>query len=324
MKFWIFGVAFLVPNVLAVAISLVDTFDWINLIDQSCNLSLGIPVLKDNSSKIEDASYVLRWISIYDLTWSFLMTLLFFVIFFIGLLYHINTKTMLRLLLEVSILVTVVGPIGNSGLFLRNCLTGYSFFTVSMLVYSIAIIITALTTELHFKRLHWKMIFHIILFIVITICKAAQIVAAISSFTLFLITPSDVPSLKYGYLSVLIVQFLTMWSVSIVNRWKYYHLFFHKELSRSACTACPDIPTRLRCVRVFDVISSFVSILCGLILIILTVIFYIPQMLYFVVVISLAISCSISLIQLLYKHSCVKSSADDDDDTAITPLISYD
>lgn len=313
MKFWIFGIAFLIPSVFEVVISVIDTFDWITFIEPSCNLTT-------SSADNETVSNILNFISIGTLSWSILTTIVFILVFLVGCCMHIRSKTMLKVLLEISILMTLVGPVSKSSLLLRDCLTGYLIIFLSLLFYSMAIIITAVTTEISDQSLDWKVLYQVSLFVVLTACKAVQILSVVSTFGVFLLISANLSALKYSYFILVIMKLVSMWISNVINRSKYYHLFFTKTFRRHQCIRCYPVLRSMFCVRITDIIVSILNIICCIILLTLTGIYLTHDSLFYVTVSSLSISCLVNCCLLLCKHCFIKDSKETDR----TPLIGYD
>lgn len=322
MKFWIFGIAFLVPSLIDMAVSWIDTFEWITKFQSSCNISSEkIHQTVIISPRVDDnLEEVVALISAIIFSWSILMTGVFSVVFFVGCLSHIQSKIKLKLLLEVSILVSLFGPVTNVNLLLRDCLTGYIVIGVSLLSYSAAIIVVAVTTEWGFTRFQHQYVYQVIVFTILTACKAVQIVSCSSTFGLFFGIASMNSLLSYTYLFFVIVQVVAMWTANVINRWKFYHLFFHKTLT-TRCSVWPHLPRALLCVRGTDIAASVLNTFCCLVLLVLTVLFFAHGTLFVIAVTSLCISCLVSLYQLPWKHCCIAELTSDHE---VTPIIGYD
>ena len=317
MKFWIFGIGFLIPSLLEMAIALIDTFDWITLIEPSCNFTSEPPVSSHPTEVQETLSDILNWISVATLSWSFITTTIFVLVFVVGCCLHIQSKTMLKLLLEISIFVSLFGPVSNSGYLLRDCLTGYLIIVLSLTFYSIAVIVTVVATEIQFRSIEW---YQVTVFVFLTVCKAVQIFATISTLAMFLLIPGSLPVLKYSYLLLVAIQFTSMWITNLISRWKFYHLFFKKTFTLH-CIGYYSMPRALCCVRVTDIVVSLLNIFsCGMLLV-LTGMYFNVDTLFYMAVVSLSTSCLIGFLQLPWKHCCVNNDALDNERTH---LIGYD
>lgn len=326
MKFWIFGVAFLLPSIIDIAISWIDTFELVTDIQPSCNLSSdkihhqAAPIVDGNSTLDKDLKEVVDLISAATFSWSILMTGVFSVVFFVGCFSHIQSKTKLKVLLEVSILVSLFGPVTNVSLLLRNCATGYALIGTSLVSYSTAIVIVAVALEFGFTSFRWSYIGRIIVFIFLTACKAVQIVACTSTFGLFFGTFVSHPIISYTYLFFIVVEVCAMWTANMINRWKFYHLFFDKTSLTPKCSAWPRLPCVLLSIRLTDILVSLLNTLSCMVLVALTVLYFDSSgALFIIAIVSLSLSCLVSLYQLPWKHCCVNEPTDDE-----VPFIGYE
>lgn len=332
MRFWIFGLAFLIPSLLDVVLSLMDTFDLIEDIQPSCNLTSNkIQQAGLANSRIENTlNDILDLVSESTFAWSALMTFAFLLVFFIGCCSHIRSRIKLKILLEVSILVSLFGPITNVNLLLRDCLAGYLTIFLSLSFYSIAVVVTSVTTEWGFGAFRLRYICPMLTFSFVTLSKAVQIVACTSSFALYFLMSSSHRTLTYTYLLFVVVQLVSMWISNIINRWKFYHFFFRKIEQLHHCCSC-TVWSRLSkptlCLRLIDITVSLLNILSCIVLISLTLA-YIERdrNLFFIALVSLCISILVSLYQLPWKHCCIPEEDDYDeyDSDEKEAIIGYD
>lgn len=332
MKFWVFGLAFLIPSVVDVGLSLIDTFSFIDEFQPSCNLTSD-KIKQSNlivSSKVESTlEDVLHLLSTSTFAWSLAMTVVFFLLFLVGCCSHIRSRIMLKVLLEVSILVSLFGPVINIKLLLMDCLTGYFTISLSLFLYSVAVIVTALTTELRFRTFRLSYICPIITFIFLTLSKAVQIIASTSSFAVYFLMSSNHKATTYTFLVFVLVQLGSMWINNIINRSKFYYFFFRKANPMHHCCSCSvwsHLPKGIVCVRVIDIAASLLNILSCIVLIAMTSLYVERERnLFFIALFSLCVSVLVSLYQLPWKHCCISQDDDDDYDEEEESLITgYD
>ena len=332
MKFWVFGLAFLIPSVVDVGLSLIDTFSFIDEFQPSCNLTSD-KIKQSNfivSSKVESTlENVLHILSASTFAWSLAMTVVFSLLFIVGCCSRIKSRTMLKVLLEVSILVSLFGPVTNIKLLLMDCLTGYFTIFLSLFLYSVAVIVTALTTELGFRTFRLSYICPVVTFIFLTLSKAVQIIASTSSFALYFLMSSNHRATTYAFLFFVLVQLGSMWINNIINRSKFYYFFFRKVNPMHHCFSCSvwaHLSKGILCIRVIDITASLLNILSCIVLIALVSLHAErDRNLFFIALFSLCVSVLVSLYQLPWKHCCISQDDEDDYDGEKDSLITgYD
>ena len=301
-----------------VVISSTDTFDWISNIQSSCN----------HSSLNETQTSNVNNVSIALFAWSSFLAVLFFVIFitscccsccylhikkcldyisqFVYAASYVShsiekwlnnrkkaVNIILKVCLEISFALFAIGSIVNVSLLLRNCLSSYLFISVSLLLYTVVIIIAVIATEKWIQALIDNKKIKVSLIIVVTFCKSISFAAFVSVFGIFvcLVLKDNIFYLGYIYLTVVIINAITLWITSIINRWCSYYFLVGK----------------LHCIaKTIDMIVLGMYVISCIALIILTAMFFwhLNTTLSLIAVIFLSLSLIIGIFEIVIKICC--------------------